>query len=340
MKIWYNKKDKKSCMLITDRTTRRYFSGFDVDEGVMLIGDKNFYLTDARSFYAVKNKLENTDIIAVEYKGIDTIGEILKTQKIKTLYLDYEKTTIAQLVQYRTFKLKIKDCSNKIKTLRSIKTDVELDKIKSACNIVEQAFYKTIKELKKGVTENQVADFIKNAMLEVGAEDISFDTIVAFGKNSAVPHHQTGDTRLEDNQVVLIDVGCKVDGYCSDLTRTVFFGTPSEDFKKNYRAVLTANLEAIKNITDNTLTCDADAIARNYLKEQGLDKFFTHSLGHGLGLDIHEFPSLSYRTKDTLKNNMAFTIEPGVYLDGEYGIRIEDTVVLKDGKVYRLFTDD
>ena len=339
MKIWYNK-NSKSCMLLTDRKTRRYFSNIDVDEGVMLITDKKYYLADARSFYAVKDKLSSTDIIAVKYDGIESIKSILKSERVKTLLVDYQKTTVAELEEYKKFKLKIKDCSANIKSLRSVKTQTEIQKISRACEIVEKAFYKTLKEIKLGVTEKYLAEFIKDAMIELGAEDISFDTIVAFGSNSAVPHHQTSDAKLKENQVVLIDVGCIVDGYCSDLTRTVFFGKPSDEFVKNYQAVLDANLTAIENISDKTITCDADAFARNKLKDYGLDGYFTHSLGHSLGLDIHEYPSLSPKTKDVLTDGMVFTIEPGVYLDGKYGIRIEDTVVLENGKVKRLFTDE
>lgn len=340
MKIWYNKKDKNPCMLITERKTRRYFSGIDVDEGIMLLTNKKYYLTDARSFSAVKEKLSVSDIIAVKYQGLESVREILKKERVKTVYIDYQNTTVAEFNEFKKFKLKIKDCSKKIKSLRAIKSNIEIQKIARACEIVEKAFYKTLKEIKLGVTEKYLADFIKNAMIDSGADDVSFDTIVAFGQNSAIPHHQTSNTKLENNQVVLIDVGCKVEGYCSDLTRTVFFGSPDDEFKEKYQAVLTANLNAIEKITEKTLTCDADAIARNYLQVQGLDKYFTHSLGHGLGLDIHEYPSLSPKTKESLTNGMAFTIEPGVYFDGKYGIRIEDTVILENGKVKRLFTDE
>ncbi len=340
MEIWYNKRNKKSCILVTSRKARRYFSGIDVDEGVLLITDKKYYLTDARNYYAVKNLLSSTDIKSVKYESLETVKNILKSEKINTLYVDYENTTVAEFQNYKRFKLKIKDCSSHLKSLRSIKTATETEKIKRACQIVQDAFYKTLQQLKLGVTEKYIADFIQETMIKSGAEDISFDTIVAFGENSAVPHHQTGNTKLKENQVVLIDVGCRVDGYCSDLTRTVFFGNPDDEFVKNYKAVLDANQTAIESITDGTITCDADAYARNKLKEFNLDQNFTHSLGHGLGLDIHEYPSLSPKTQNTLKNGMAFTVEPGVYFDGKYGIRIEDTVILEDGKVLRLFTDD
>ena len=177
-------------------------------------------------------------------------------------------------------------------------------------------------------------------MVKLGAQGLAFDTIVAFGKNSAIPHHVTGDTPLTENTVVLIDTGAKYKGYCADITRTYFFGKPNGKFIDRYNAVLDANLLAEEKIYVGLSVKDADNIARQSLKQVGLDNFFTHSLGHGLGLDIHESPSLSPKGEGTILENSPFTIEPGVYFDGEYGIRIEDTVYISGEKLIRLFTDD
>ena len=135
-------------------------------------------------------------------------------------------------------------------------------------------------------------------------------------------------------------MGALVGGYMSDITRTVYFGEPDEEFKNRYRAVLYANVIAEQKIVAGVTAKEADAFARDYLKEEGLDKYFTHSLGHGVGYEIHEFPTLSKRSDAIIEENMVFTVEPGVYFDGKYGIRIEDTVVVKDGRVKRLFSDD
>lgn len=335
-----NLKNKTQSILLTDGYSRRYFSGVDIDEGVMLIGEHKYYLTDARYYYALKQKLIGSDVVPVLYKGLKTLSDIIKKDNIKTLYIDFEKTTVKEYKGYKKFKVEIKDCSKKLKLIRSVKTPVELQSIRTACKIVNDAFYKTIGQLKVGVTEKQIAEFIEKEMILNGAESTSFTTIVAFGENSAVPHHQTGNTRLKPNMPVLIDVGCKVNGYCSDLTRTVFFGVPDKKFLDCYQAVLQANETAESLITDKTTTDRADKIARNVLKGYGLDGYFTHSLGHGLGLEIHEYPTLSKKKKDALKNGMVFTVEPGVYFDGKFGIRIEDTCLLKDGRVERLFTDE
>ena len=189
------------------------------------------------------------------------------------------------------------------------------------------------------MTEIELRDAIEKNVKNLGGET-AFDTIVAFGANSAVPHHETDSTKLTLNSPILVDMGAKVGGYMSDITRMAFFGTPSEKFCSCYDLVLKANLMALQNITENTLTDVADGYARNVLKDNGLDQYFTHSLGHGVGMEIHEYPTLSKKMSVPLKNGMVFTIEPGVYFDGEFGIRIEDTVLLIDGKVERLFSDD
>ena len=172
-------------------------------------------------------------------------------------------------------------------------------------------------------------------MRYLGAQGLSFDTIVAFGPHAAVPHHETGETKLQFGDEVLIDFGCRVNGYCSDITRTFLFGDDGkhEEFKKAYAHVLKAHELAKEKIVAGMTGKEADAVARDYLKENGYGELFTHSLGHGIGLNVHEFPSVSPRGETKLENGMVFSDEPGVYQAGEYGIRIEDTVTLKDGKV-------
>jgi Xaa-Pro aminopeptidase len=179
-------------------------------------------------------------------------------------------------------------------------------------------------------------------MRKEGASGTSFDTIVAFGENSSVPHHETGERRLKFGDIVLIDFGCKYNGYCSDCTRTFLFGDDGkhEEFKKAYAHVLKAHMLVKEKLTPEMGCRQADGIAREYLKEQGLDKYFTHSLGHGIGINIHEYPTVSPKSDSILKNGMVFSDEPGVYLEGKFGIRIEDTITLKGGKVISLTDTD
>lgn len=330
---------KNQAYLITDRLMRKYLCGADVDEGLLLVTDKLFYFTDARYFSAAKVELEKVGVNANLYSGLESVKSFIEKNDIQELLVDFDSTTVSEYNSYLDLGVKVKDCSIILKRVRAVKNGNQLKSIAKACKIAEKAYHTAIKDIKKGITERWLKERLESLMISFGAEETSFETIVAFGKNAAVPHHKTCDCVLEDNSVVLIDMGCKVNGYCSDITRTAFFGKPDKKFIDCYSAVLKANVTAEEKITEGDLTCVADGYARNVLKEVGLDKYFTHSLGHGVGLQIHEYPTLSTRVSEQLKEGMVFTIEPGVYIDGEFGIRIEDTVVMKNGRVERLFAD-
>lgn len=334
--------DEKGVFLITDRVTRRYFLSADVAEGVLLSGRKSVFFTDARYFYAAKAAIAKSspDTECRLYGGLNDVAAAIKEDRADTLYLDYDKTTMSEYAKYKGFGLPVKDGSAFLKNKRLIKTEAEIDCIRRACDIIEKAYYAILPLVKEGVTEKELAAALEKECLRLGADEMSFDTIVAFGANSAVPHHVTGDARLKRNSPVLIDCGCKVNGYCSDLTRTAFFGNPSDKFLSAYDAVLNANLKAEDEIFSGCGLIQADGIARSYLSERGYGPYFTHSLGHGVGLEIHESPTLSPRAEGVLLTGEVFTIEPGVYFDGEFGIRIEDTVLLTNGGVSRLFTDN
>ena len=255
------------------------------------------------------------------------------------MYIDYDRTTVSECERYKTFGAEIKNCSEELMQLRMIKSEEELACVKKACEIIQEAYHNAIKLAKTGVTEKEIAGKIRSEIIRLGGEGESFETIVAFGANAAVPHHETGETKLTENTAILVDTGALFNGYCSDLTRMAFFGTPDEEFEKAYAAVLAANLAAFDKIVGGMSGKDADAVAREVLKERGYGEFFTHSLGHGVGLEIHERPVVSPKSRDYLEENAVFTIEPGVYLNGKFGIRIEDTAVIKNGKAERLFTD-
>ena len=190
-------------------------------------------------------------------------------------------------------------------------------------------------EIREGMTETALAAQLEYNMRKLGAQGLAFETIVAFGANAAVPHHETGLTTLKFGDEILIDFGCRVNGYCSDITRTFLFGDDGkhEAFKVAYAHVLRAHELVQETAVSGMTGTQVDAIARDYLQANGYGELFTHSLGHGVGLNIHEAPSISVRGEKTLVDGMVFSDEPGVYVEGEYGIRIEDTVVLKDGKI-------
>jgi len=330
--------DKKEAGVIIDPLTRKYLTGVDIKEGVLIALKDYTCFTDARYFSVAKPVLEKAGIKPILYKTFSDITDYLKGCGVQKVYLDYERTTVSEYERYKKDFL-VDDCSEKLSALRAVKSQSEIENIRKACEIAQKAYYNSINSIKKGMTERELKDILEQNMLSLGATGTSFDTIVAFGANGAVPHHETGDTVLCDNMGILVDMGCVVNGYCSDITRTAFFGKPSDEFVKCYNAVKNANEKAIEKITHKTTAVEADGLARKELESQGLAQYFTHSLGHGVGLEIHESPTLSQRSKQLLKNDMVFTIEPGVYIDGVLGIRIEDTVILSNGKVERLYTD-
>lgn len=329
-------------VLLTDETQRMYFTGFKSSFGYVIVTKtKTAFFTDKRYAYAAENNLKVKGIEVFVFSGLDEIKKYLTELGIKTIGIDYTLTTVDEFKSLKALGFKFKDVSEKLNKLFAVKNPEEIKLIKKACFIAEKSFYEILPFVKKGITEKQLANELEYAMLKNGAEKTSFDTIVAFGANSAVPHHETGDTVLTENQPVLIDFGCKVGGYCSDCTRTFFFGEPTEEFVNAYEATLKANIEAENKVTCGMTCKQADAVARDVLGSYGLADAFTHSLGHGIGINIHEYPYLSPKRGDAvLKNKMVFSIEPGVYFDGKFGIRIEDTVTLSGGKIKRLFNDD
>lgn len=332
--------NKDCAYLLTDRLVRKYFCGEDIADAYLIANESLTVFTDSRYFYAAKESLSKRGIDCRKYEGIECIRDFLVEKGINKVFLDYNTTTLSENEQYKTLNVELKNGTKELEQIRSIKTEEELAFIKKACDITEKALAEAVGTVKKGITETELKDRIESLMVECGADCAAFETIVAFGKNSAVPHHVTGDSVLCDDTVILVDTGCKVNGYCSDVTRTYFFGKPTERFVKCYNAVLEANLIAEAKICAGMLTDVADGYARSFLEKEGLKEYFTHSLGHGVGLLIHEYPTLSPKRSTVLEENMVFTVEPGVYFDGEFGIRIEDTVVIKNGKIERLFTDD
>ena len=322
------------CLLIKDRLLRRYLSGVDIAEGFLLYGTPKIYFTDMRYFVAAKKKLARTGYKAAAFNEFGDVARAAEENGIRTVYIDYKTTTLAEYEEYKKFFGNLRDCSEILSHRRAVKSEKELKSIKKACSVAERAVKAAFGVLREGMTERELKKFVEDRMTALGAEEAAFDTIVAFGENSAVPHHETGNTELVKNQAVLIDTGC------SDITRTAFFGTPDAEFLSVYGAVLSANVKAEKEIYVGISGKAADKIARDELKSFGYGEYFTHSLGHGVGLEIHENPYLSPKSDETLFDNSVFTVEPGVYLEGKFGIRIEDTCVMKNGRAERLFKDD
>jgi Xaa-Pro aminopeptidase len=218
-----------------------------------------------------------------------------------------------------------------VETLTAVKEETEIALIRKAAAITEQVFEKILGVLKPGIAESDIAAEISYLHRMFGAEKDSFDTIAASGVRGSLPHGTASSKKIQKGEMVTLDFGCVYQGYCSDLTRTVAIGAPSAEAKKIYRIVLDAQRAAINAARDGVAGKKLDSIARTFIKKKGYGKFFGHGLGHGIGLQIHESPRVFAKSKHTLRAGNVITIEPGIYLPGKCGVRIEDDVVIRDG---------
>lgn len=307
-----------------------FFSETEREVFLIISKNKKFLITDRRYSEEIRNKTIGFEIIdsgALNFIANET-KEFFKKEKIKSLGFEENNLTVSE---FKNLSKNINLIPIDLKSLREIKTNEEIKLIKRACKTTDSAFKFILSKLKVGVTERSIAheleDYFKNKNVSN-----SFQPIVAFGKNSSIPHHESNNTKLRKNQIVLLDFGVKVSGYCSDMTRTVFFGKADAKFKRMYQTVLDAQKIAIGKIIDGIKASEIDKAARDFIIKNGYPNII-HSVGHGIGLEVHESPSVSPKSKDIIKNNMVFSIEPGIYLNEYGGVRIEDLVLVRPTKV-------
>lgn len=331
---------KAPVYLITDENQRLFLTGFHSTAGyVVLTEDEMVFVVDNRYYYAAKARLCSKGIKVVSGSDYTTLKECLQKTGAKALGIDFSLTTVKQYNTLKEICPELVDVSEEMQMQMAVKTEEELSYIKKACQIAEKAFKQTMAVVKEGMTERELATELEYRFKLLGASGKSFDTIVGFGENSAVPHHETGEKKLKMNVPVLMDFGCKYKGYCSDMTRTFWFGDkPSKEFTKAYGAVYAAHMKCYEDSRAGMTGVEIDGIARQVLEEGGYGKLFTHSLGHGIGVNIHEYPWVSPKGQNKVEENMVFSIEPGVYKGGKFGIRIEDTCAMKDGRPYSYMT--
>lgn len=346
--------EKLDAVFISSVFNIEYLSGYsnfsrDEREAYILIGGNfQYIITDGRYSEAIKKQTPHLTLFERSHKTpTEKLFKILKNEqvlsfgnKIKILGIEEDNLTVAEFKKIKKYFKNTKHFN--AEHLRSIKNAEELDKIKKACRLGDLAFKFILKKIKSGVSEKEIAGKLEKFIKDQGAE-LSFPSIVAFGKNSSIPHHQTGDTKLNIGDFVLLDFGAKVENYCSDMTRTVFFGKPSERQKEIYKTVLEAQQKAIEFLDKQIKSgkkikaSDVDKVTREYIKSKGFPDI-PHSLGHGIGLEVHEHPSLSPKSRDILKEGMVFSIEPGIYIPDFGGIRIEDLFVLEKTGLRQLTT--
>lgn len=324
-------------IVVQDSDLIYYLTGCHVEDGFALQTERGAYLlTDMRYYNAVKDNKMVTVLLLSEVPLLKLLNELNANEV--GLVMEYSSATLYKELTDNGFK--VFDATDDFYLKAKVKTQEELSLLKQSASICERAFLKVLPLIKEGVTELELAGALEYNFKLLGASKPSFETIVAFGEGGAIPHYQTSSVKLTKNTPILMDFGCVYKGYASDMTRVVYYGEPTEEFLKRYNLVLSAHELAYANANAGALACEVDGLVRKYFEKNGVLDLFTHSLGHGVGVKVHEKPRLSKLDSSRLENGNVFSIEPGLYFSGEYGIRIEDTVAVINGKCQTLFTID
>lgn len=317
--------------LIVSPENRRYFTGFDASDGFLFITKSgSVFLTDSRYIEAAKDKIICCEV--EEQKG--KLMDYAKRFNCKVLAVEADRLTVTQLKNLRKalhgIKLTTVGTDKIINSFRAVKNEAEIENICKAQRIAEAAFDHILGFIKVGVTEKEVALELDHYMLSHGADSLSFETIAISGANTSKPHGVPTDKKIEHGDFVTMDYGAVVNGYHSDMTRTVAVGAASDEQKKIYKIVFEAQLAVLRVLKNGVKCSDADKAARDVITEAGYGEYFRHSAGHGVGIEIHEKPFISPKSTATLRSGNVVTDEPGIYIPGKFGVRIEDMALITE----------
>lgn len=333
---------QNSCALVTSDVNRRYFTGMKSSAGVVMIfPDIAYLLIDFRYIEKAQSTVKNCTVIRMT-NMYDQISEIMKKHGCTQLLIENETMTVAELDRLwdrMSAEIEIDSgdtLSAIIGDMRMIKSEDEIEKMTCAQRIAEKAFENVLDFIKEGVTEREIALFLNDHMLRNGAEDISFETIALCGQTTSMPHGVPSDRTVKKGDFVLMDFGAVFEGYHSDMTRTVAVGDVSEEMEKVYSIVLEAQNRAINAAKTGITGKRLDQVGRDFIAANGYGECFGHGLGHCVGMEIHESPCANTRDDTILTDNMVITVEPGIYIPGKFGVRIEDFVVIKQNSCINL----
>jgi len=337
------RRKKISALLVTHPANRRYLSGYTAADhtiqessGVLVVPGRGtpYLFTDSRFMLQAEEEAAGY-CVGLYQKGLmASLQKLLP--KLGATSLGFEShymlhSTAGRLAKLTgKLKLELVPTTGVVERLRVVKTEQEIDKVRAAVLLNEEVFQHVYPKIKPGMTEAAIARTLENTMREMGAESPSFDTIVAFGTNGAKPHAVPTQRVLQKGEPVLVDMGLILDGYCSDMTRTFVVGKPDRTFTDRLRIVRKAQREAIGMIRAGIAGSEVDRAARRVIRSAGYGEYFGHALGHGVGLDVHEEPRLSARSRKKLRPGMVVTVEPGIYLPQWGGIRLENMVVVRE----------
>ena len=324
-------------ILLTGEANRFYASGFHSfgsDGAALVTKNGAWYFTDARYTEAARRHVQGAEIGEV-CRGRDyavLVSEVLAAQGLHRLGFEDGAMTVAEYERYRkALDAELLPVSGALSALRQVKHPQELERLIAAQRIAERALGEILNEVRPGVTEKELAARLQYLMLHFGAENLSFDPIVVSGANSSLPHGVPSEKELRSGEFVTMDFGCIYQGYCSDMTRTVAVGSATEEMRGVYAAVLSAQKAGIRTARAGVPGRDVDGSARAVIAAAGYGACFTHSFGHGVGVEIHEAPNASPANDAPLPAGAVISAEPGIYLPGKFGVRIEDVLVIQEG---------
>ena len=320
-------------VLIKNPSDLYYFSEIkNEDAFIFFYEGQSYYFTDARYFEDVTEKLPEWTI-----KDANELFDFILNAKIVKLGIEDDLShTIREKLSAECNISEFYSVNNVIRDARAIKSEKEIKYIKKAQEITDKTFKDLLPLIREGITETELAGTLESLLYVNGADDLAFTSIVAFNENSSMPHAIRTEKKLENQSIITLDFGANYHNYCSDMTRTIFFGEPNDEYKKIYNLVLTAQEMAIGISFSGIKAKECDMIARKYFKENDLDKYFLHTLGHGVGIDIHEYPTLSQKCDAIMQDNMIVTVEPGLYFEKKFGVRIEDMIIFNKSGVINL----
>jgi len=340
-------KENVELLVISKLVNIRYLTGFTGSTANLVISREGGYiLVDSRYWeQANKEVLEFQPILVNE--GLNFYSfckDLIKEQKIKRIGFEGNHISYFEWIKLQDIDsdIELVPTENWVEEFRVVKNNDEISKIKKALEIAEKSFKEILGFIKPGISEKDLAVELEYKMAKLGSEKPSFDTIIASGERSALPHGKPTNRKIKNGDFIVFDFGAIYEGYCSDITRTVFVGAPNEEDLLIYNIVLKAQREAEEIIKEGLEGSFVDRISRDIIQENGFGNYFGHGLGHGVGLEIHELPFLSPKGNTILKENMVVTVEPGIYLYGKFGVRIEDLVVVgkERSTVLNSFTND
>lgn len=317
-------------LLLTDPLDRLYAGGFETSDGaVLILADKAFFITDSRYIEAAQEKVKGAEVLlcTADNKDMDIVGRLLAENRLEKVGAQDESLSYSEWQRvHERLGVEMVPAQAITVSLREVKEQYEVESIVAAQRIAERALDYVLGFIKPGITEKDVAAELEYRMTKGGAEGLAFETICVSGANSSRPHGVPGGKKLEKGDFITMDFGCKINGYCSDMTRTVALGAASEEMKKVYGVVLRAQLAGCEAARPGIIGADMDKAARDVIDSAGYGKYFGHSLGHSVGLYIHEGPNASPKGDRPLPAGTVVTCEPGVYIPGEFGVRIEDMI--------------